>query len=75
MKHRDIVGQVFGKLTVIERRGSNKRGYAVWLCRCACGAEKELASQNLLQGKTQSCGCLRKEVAAARQHAKYAISA
>lgn len=65
-KHQDIAGKAFGRLTAVERRGRNPRGYAIWLCRCECGVEKELPSQNLLQGRTLSCGCLRKDARAKR---------
>ena len=31
-----------------------------WLCRCACGFEKEILSTKLQQGSTKSCGCHRR---------------
>lgn len=61
----DMVGQVFGRLTVIERAGSVRRSAggtsAMWRCRCTCGGEHVTRRDNLLSGATQSCGCLRKD--------------
>ena len=34
---KDLVGQKFGRLTVIERAGTNTRRGAVWECKCECG--------------------------------------
>lgn len=33
----------------------------MWLCRCNCGNETIVSSNNLRRGLTKSCGCLRKE--------------
>jgi hypothetical protein len=42
----------------------------IWLCRCACsGKEIEVPSYNLVSGHTQSCGCLKRELAAIRAKA------
>lgn len=34
----------------------------MWHCRCDCGTEKDISRTNLVQGKTKSCGCYRKEL-------------
>lgn len=58
---KDITGEKFGRLTVIEYAGSNKkRKTSMWLCRCECGNEKVIAYQDLKR-ETKSCGCLLKE--------------
>lgn len=58
MKHRSVIGKVFGKLTVIGvAKATDNRGEMV-LCRCACGKEKTTFSKYLLRGQTKSCGCL-----------------
>lgn len=44
-------GTKFGRLTAVERRGLK------WLCRCECGAEKEIQAGSLRYGYTKSCGC------------------
>jgi len=56
----DLVGQVFGRLSVI-RRVENKRDRVAWLCECACGADVVATAKHLRNGNTQSCGCLQKE--------------
>ena len=60
---KNLTGQRFGKLTVIEKsdRRTKSRG-VIWKCRCDCGNETFIASTCLMQGKTKSCGCLVKEV-------------
>ena len=58
---KDISGQVFGKLTVIERCENNtKSGNAQWLCICACGNKAIVNGSKLRNGRTKSCGCNRK---------------
>ena len=57
----DIAGQVFGRLTAIERTSSNRHGFATWLCRCSCGAEAVVSGHNLRRGGTRSCGCLARD--------------
>lgn len=61
---KDLTGQKFGRLTVIEQHGFTKRNKhgvrsALWLCKCDCGNTCEVSSANLR--RTNSCGCLAKE--------------
>ena len=56
---KDLIGQRFGRLTVIARDGSDKKGNAKWLCKCDCGNTKSIISGSLRAGLTKSCGCLR----------------
>lgn len=51
----------YGRLVVLEHKGKDKRGKHLWLCKCDCGNEKIVVSDNLSSGKSKSCGCLRKE--------------
>ena len=57
-----LEGQRFGKLVVIKRVGTQVQGNgdkkSLWLCRCDCGTEIEVIGKNLLNGNTQSCGCV-----------------
>lgn len=59
---KDITGQKFGRLTVIQkvRRDNDTRAY--WLCKCTCGNEKIVSGKNLRSGATVSCGCRMREV-------------
>lgn len=54
---KNIIGQHFGLLTVIKDTGKrDKNREAIWLCKCECGKEKEVATRHL--GKDIfSCGC------------------
>lgn len=54
----NLVGKIFGKLTVIEK--TEKRAYdeIIWKCRCECGNICEIRTNLLTQGRTKSCGCL-----------------
>lgn len=62
-KLRDLTGQRFGRLLVLERHGSTRTKQATWLCQCDCGATSVAISLNLGNGNTQSCGCLKRDVA------------
>lgn len=64
MQRLNLLGQRFGRLTVLEDLGKDNRGKPLWLCRCDCGAEVQRNTMVLRTGKTRSCGCLRKETAA-----------
>ena len=60
-KFVDLTGQVFGRLTVIERVDLPTKSYAVWLCKCSCGRVKKVRSCHLRNGVIVSCGCYHKE--------------
>jgi hypothetical protein len=60
-KHRDLVGQKFGRLLVISYVGANYHRVSIWRCRCECGKEVELPSNNFTRGNTKSCGCFRSD--------------
>lgn len=60
MRKSDIrIGTKFGYWTVIEPPDVCRHDYV--RCRCICGREKLIYVYNLLQGKSLSCGCKRKE--------------
>mgnify|MGYP007070555145 CR=1 FL=1 len=54
---KDILGQKFGKLTVIKKVGI-KRKLILWECLCDCGNTVEVIGTSLRIGETASCGCL-----------------
>lgn len=59
--YKDLSGEKYGRLLVIERHGSNKHQKANWLCECDCGNQKIVNTGALHSGQTRSCGCLHKE--------------
>jgi len=61
----DLTGKKFNKLTVIAKgNGYYTKGgqyKTTWICRCDCGNVKEITSEKIRKGSTQSCGCVRKQ--------------
>jgi len=57
----NLIGQKFGRLTVLERIKNTKP--IRWKCLCACGNVTMLRGDTLKDGNAKSCGCLKKEVA------------
>ena len=53
------IGHKYGRLTVIERIGSNQDKKALWKCKCDCGNEIITTGKNLRNGLVRSCGCLK----------------
>ena len=60
-KFKDRTGERYGRLLVLEYSGKDHRGKHLWRCRCDCGNEKIVVGDNLSSGKSNSCGCLKKE--------------
>lgn len=56
---KDLRGQKFGKLTVIEDSGErDNTGAIIWTCKCECGNYHNVNTSNLFTGRTISCGCV-----------------
>ena len=49
-------GDRFGQLTVVAFARATKNRNKLWLCRCACGVEREICGSKLRAGQ-QSCMC------------------
>ena len=65
-KEQIYVGAKFGRWTVLDTdllnpnsKAKQKVKYA--LCRCECGTERLVEYPRLYQGRSNSCGCIRKE--------------
>lgn len=56
-KPKDLTGQRYGRLVVVELTDERQNGGAVWVCRCDCGATVKMATASFRAG-TKSCGCL-----------------
>jgi hypothetical protein len=56
----DMVGSVFGRLTVLEQAGRASDKSIQWRCRCSCGGETVAVGGEIRRGGVRSCGCLRK---------------
>lgn len=57
-RYKDHIGQVFERLTVKAYYGRDKRGQALWFCKCECGGWTFCRTKDLHSGNTRSCGCL-----------------
>lgn len=60
-KIKDLTGEVFGKLKVIEITPERRNRQVVWKCECECGNITYVVGQALRTGHTKSCGCLNYE--------------
>lgn len=60
---KNLKNKKFGKLTVLNIVGQNKKNGYIWQCKCECGNIKDIASTSLISGNTLSCGCYQKETA------------
>lgn len=58
---KNMVGQRFGRLIVIERCGSTPTGIATWKCKCDCGSICVIEGAKMRTGNTKSCGCLNRD--------------
>ncbi len=58
---RNLKGRRFGKLVVLEKAISDKKGYVMWKCLCDCGNEIIVPGVHLTRKKRpkRSCGCSR----------------
>lgn len=63
----NLTGQRVGRLLVRERAPDRREGRTAWSCTCDCGADVTVETYALSTGRTQSCGCLQRERAAAAQ--------
>jgi hypothetical protein len=57
----DLIGQRFGRWTVIGTAPHDGNKKIQYLCRCDCGTVKPVRKQDLYRGKSLDCGCTRQE--------------
>jgi hypothetical protein len=62
----DMTGLRFGRLIGVAFAGVSRGGKAQWLFACDCGNEIVADGGNVRSGSTASCGCLHREICAAR---------
>lgn len=60
-RFEDLTGLRFGRWTVMER-APNRGKRVYWVCRCDCGATREIRQDGLRSGVSQSCGCYQHDV-------------
>lgn len=54
----EIIGQVFDKLTVIERDNSYSNTKVYYKCLCECGNTISVLKTRLISGEIKDCGCI-----------------
>lgn len=66
-QNKNLIGKVFGYLTVIEEAEAvispNGQKIRRWKCSCVCGNIVPIREPHLKSGHTKSCGCFRKDIA------------
>ena len=65
---KDIIGNRYGRLTVLLDCGQNKAKQFKYIVVCDCGESKIVLGNSLIQGHTQSCGCIRREYIASKNY-------
>jgi hypothetical protein len=63
----DLAGKKFGKWVAVSAYPRRRHAHVYWHCRCECGTERAVDGQNLLNGRSRSCGCAESRV---RSHGK-----
>lgn len=59
---KDLVGQRFGRLVVVEETEKRCVRQIIWKCKCDCGNETFVQTGHLTSGHTKSCGCVAREL-------------
>lgn len=55
---KDLAGKTFGKLNVISKLAYDKnKKQALWLCKCTCGQEITLTTNQIKKNKDKFCSC------------------
>ena len=62
MRYKDLTGQRFNRLVVLEHIVKDDKEHTYWRCLCDCGNETIARSDALKSGAKQSCGCFHKEI-------------
>lgn len=61
-RFKDLTGQQFGRLTVLNFHGKDKYSHNLWVCKCECSNVCIVSTNALETKRTNSCGCLKKEL-------------
>lgn len=64
----DLSGRTFARLLVLGRVRNGSKW--LWLCRCECGNETHASAYQLRDGRSKSCGCLKRDRLTKHGHAR-----
>jgi hypothetical protein len=70
---KDLVGQVFGRLSVQFRVQNDKQGNSYWMTFCECGNDVVVKGVSLRNKHTTSCGCAQREIASKKLTKPFSI--
>ena len=56
-QRKDLTGQIFGAMEVLERCGNSKNGEKLYLCRCTICGKTKLLPSHTIRSIPESCGC------------------
>lgn len=65
---KEIIGNRYGRLTVMLDCGKNNFGQYKYIVVCDCGESKVIVGNYMVTGHTLSCGCLRSESMASKNY-------
>lgn len=63
---KEIIGNRYGRLTVMLDCGQAKNGAYQYITMCDCGESKVVLGNSMVNGSTKSCGCIRRETTSAK---------
>jgi hypothetical protein len=67
-----MVGKTFGRLTIEREYRSSCKKYVLCECSCSCGGSTTSTRRHeIVSGKTQSCGCIRREKVNAKNRERF----
>ena len=69
-----LVGERFGRLTVLRQTEERINGNIAWECQCDCGETTLATRPQLKRGSKRSCGCLWKELSENRKRNRSKIT-
>lgn len=68
MIRKEIIGNRYGRLTVLLDCGQAKNGAYQYITMCDCGESKVILGHSMVNGSTKSCGCIRRETTVAKNY-------
>ncbi len=66
-----VVGEKYGRLTIVSDGGKNKHSKTIVNCQCECGNTCTVILSRLKSGLTKSCGCYKTETTSERTRVDY----
>lgn len=68
---KDLTSKQFGLLVALYRK--TEGGRSKWVCQCRCGKQKMVRQEDLLNGRTKSCGCSQLQLMKAKAEKRYSL--